>query len=181
MQPAESNLEFSTHTRNSPSPVCHLLDGGSDAFTNGGRYTLCYLFHRYKSSQCQLCLPFFTHMPRAARSSKSTLGAVKLGQLLHRLVSKPCYVSLRGFQFGILMEVIEVIEASVQTNKRLIFLCTTPNKDPIGIICLNQPLLLHCCHNSLFVFDFKDLRFWVTDAPSQITQKLKQLVKNDQV
>lgn len=100
MQPAESNLmEFSVHTRTRPSPLCHLLDDGSDAFTNGGRYTLCYLYHRYNSSQseCLLCRPFFTYMPRAVRSSKSTLGAVKLGQLLHRLVSKPCYVSLRGF------------------------------------------------------------------------------------
>lgn len=30
MQPAELNLmEFSTHTRNSPLPGCHLLDDGS--------------------------------------------------------------------------------------------------------------------------------------------------------
>lgn len=100
MQPAELNLmEFSTHTRNSPLPVCHLLDDGPDTSTKHERYTVCNLNRPYKSSQseCLLCLPFFSHMPRAARSSKSTRGAVKLGQLLHRLVSKPCYVSLRGF------------------------------------------------------------------------------------
>lgn len=97
------------------------------------------------------------------------------------------------------MEVIEVIEASVQTNKRLLFLCTTPNKDPIRIICLNQPLLLRCCHNtyqcqtsvtlwillggccdvvkllplvneSSVCFDFNDLCFWATDSPRQIRE-----------
>lgn len=45
--------------------------------------------------------PFFSHTPRAARSSKSTRGADKLGQLLHRLVSKPRYVSVRGISLVI--------------------------------------------------------------------------------
>lgn len=100
MQPAESSaVEFSTHTTSVPLPVCHLLDDGLDTFTKHRRYAGCNLHHSHKSSQsrCLLCLPFFSHMPRAARSSKSTRGADKLGQLLHRLVSKPCYVSLHGF------------------------------------------------------------------------------------
>lgn len=32
-----------------------------------------------------------------------------------------------------------MMEAFVQTNKRLLFLCTTLNNDPIRTICLNQP------------------------------------------
>lgn len=98
-------------------------------------------------------LPFSGAPWAAARSSKSTRGVVKLGQLLHRLVSKPRYVSHTWIQFCILMEVRAVsarrcvlsVLGTAQTNKRLSLLCTTLNNDPIRIICLNQPPSLLCC------------------------------------
>lgn len=63
------------------------------------RYAGCNLEHSHKSSQseCLLSLPFFWYTPRAVKSSKSTRGADKLGQLLHRLVSKLRYASVCGF------------------------------------------------------------------------------------
>lgn len=106
-------MEFSTHTTNGPLPVCHLLDDGPDISTKHGKYIVRNLYHPHKSSQSErlLCLLSFfsfsfSRSPRAAaRSSKSARGVVKLGQLLHRLVSKPCYVSHTWVQFCILTEV----------------------------------------------------------------------------
>lgn len=154
--------------------------------------TLCYLFHRNKSSQSErlLWLPFFTHMPRAARSSKSTLGAVKLGQLLHRLVSKPCYMSLRGsvwyFNGGDRSISADKQEALISLHhpqlgsNRNHLSESTPSPAllsqhlPVSNQCHNVDLLrwvfkmlwsfflLSVNQLEQFVFDFMDPCFWVT-------------------
>lgn len=64
-------MEFSTHTRTSPLPVCHLLDDLSDTATKHGIYTVFKLKYPYKSSQFEhlLNLYFFHNgqgeVPRA--------------------------------------------------------------------------------------------------------------------
>lgn len=97
-------------------PVCHLLDDDLDTFlkkkkkekkkttpkniedmlgvissirTNLPNPSVCSVF------------PFFSRTPRALKSSKSTRGADKLGQLLHRLVSKLRDGSVCGFSLVI--------------------------------------------------------------------------------
>lgn len=115
MDPAESgSMEFSTHTRNAALPVCHLLDDGLDTFTRKKKdnqknkkniedmlgVISCIRTNLHNPSVCSV-FPLFSYTPRAVKSSKSTRGADKLGQLLHRLVSKLRYVSVCGFSLVI--------------------------------------------------------------------------------
>lgn len=113
MYPAESgSMEFSTHTRNAALPVCHLLDDDLDTFTKRKKKTnpkniedmlgvISSIRTNLPNPNVCSVFPFFSYTPRALKSSKSTRGADKLGQLLHRLVSKLRYVSVCGFRLVI--------------------------------------------------------------------------------
>lgn len=109
MQPAESNsMEFSTHTRNSPMPVCHLLDDGSVTSTKHENVVIAtILTNLHNLSVCSVFLVSLTRpglqnagVPRAHEEE-----LLNLGQLLHRLVSKALLCVSTWIRFGILSAV----------------------------------------------------------------------------
>lgn len=162
--PAELNLmEFSTHTTNSLLPVCHLLDDGSVTSTQEKQHhdviqvPASILNKSSQSRVFALSSSFLSHAPGlqhagVPRAHEEEL--VNLGQLLHRLVSKPSYVSVCGFSLVFLhfyffffffqrypLSVTGSFSAELQMVNKWVFffLCTTLSNDPIRIICLNQP------------------------------------------
>lgn len=114
MQPAEPDLmEFSTHTRTGPRPVCHLLDAGSLTATKHDTHnnmeppppppSHALRYQILSSVPTLLSLPlslFFAQGCRTQAFQEHEEELVNVGQLLHRFLSRARSVSLHALRLA---------------------------------------------------------------------------------